>query len=195
MRIAVIDSGVNPRHPHITSLAGGVSIGAESSILDTLGHGTAVMAAIQEKAPDAEYFAVKLFHTELRASTEGLLEALNWAIANKMDLVNLSLGTKNARRACDFEAIVKQALGSGMTIVAAREPGCFPGCLDGVIGVGVDWEIARDTYRFQEGTYFASGYPRPMPGMPVTRNLNGISFAVANMTGIIASGKFRPNTA
>jgi subtilisin family serine protease len=195
MRVAVIDSGVNPLHPHITSLAGGVSIGAEGSILDTLGHGTAVMAAIQEKAPDAEYFAVKLFHTELRASTDGLLEALEWTMANEMDVVNLSLGTKNARRAADFEAMVKRALENGMTIVAARAPGCYPGCLDGVIGVGVDWEMARDTYRFQDGTYYASGYPRPMPGLPVTHNLNGISFAVANMTGIIASGKFRPNTA
>src|ERR1700730_17247702 len=106
MRIAVIDSAVNPRHPHITSLAGGVSIGREGSVLDTLGHGTAVMAAIQEKAPDNEYFAVKLFHDELRATTDELLEALEWTVVNKMDLVNLSLGTRSAKRTADFEKLL-----------------------------------------------------------------------------------------
>jgi hypothetical protein len=34
--------------------------------------------------------------------------------------------------------------------------------------------------------FFASGYPRPLPGRPVNRNLYGISFAAANLTGIIA---------
>ncbi|MYG21824.1 MAG: hypothetical protein F4168_05470, partial [Gemmatimonadetes bacterium] len=33
----------------------------------------------------------------------------------------------------------------------------------------------------------ASPYPRPIPGVPVERNLSGISFAVANVTGVLAS--------
>jgi len=187
MRIAVIDSGVNPRHPHISSLAGGISIGAEASYLDTLGHGTAVMAAIQEKAPDAEYFAVKLFHAELRASTDDLLRALDWAVENRMDLANLSLGTRNARRVREFEKVVER----GLKIVAAQNAdgeACYPGSLAGVVGVGLDWDCPRDEYRLKDGVYYTSGYPRPVPGMPVTRNLNGISFAVANITGMIANG-------
>jgi len=32
----------------------------------------------------------------------------------------------------------------------------------------------------------ASPYPRPIPGVPPERNLNGISFAVANATGVLA---------
>jgi len=32
----------------------------------------------------------------------------------------------------------------------------------------------------------ASGYPRPVPGVPPSRNLKGISFAVANVTGLMA---------
>ena len=34
--------------------------------------------------------------------------------------------------------------------------------------------------------FCASGFPRPLPGVPVARNLSGISFAVANMTGFVA---------
>jgi hypothetical protein len=192
MRIAIIDSGVNPRHPHISSLAGGASIGREGSVLDTLGHGTAVMAAIQEKAPDHEYFAVKLFHDELRATSEHLLEALEWTLTNRMDVVNLSLGTRNAARRADFERIIAR----GARIVAARDVEgelCYPGCLKGVISVSLDWDVDRNECRFKDGVYYSSGYPRPIPGAPLRRNLNGISFAVANITGLIASGRI--NTA
>jgi hypothetical protein len=34
--------------------------------------------------------------------------------------------------------------------------------------------------------FYASPYPRAIPGVPVDRNLHGTSFAVANMTGLAA---------
>ena len=76
---------------------------------DQLGHGTAVMAAIQEKAPDAEYTAVKLFHRSLRSSTARLFEALALAIEQRFDIVNLSLGTVNFDSRAGFEAFVEDA--------------------------------------------------------------------------------------
>ena len=69
VRVAVIDSGVNATHPHVGEVAGGIAIdeqGVErADYLDRLGHGTAVTAAIREKAPDAELFAVKVFDRSL----------------------------------------------------------------------------------------------------------------------------------
>jgi hypothetical protein len=62
----------------------------------------------------------------------------------------------------------------------------FPGDLPGVIRVAPDPEIPRDQYRVLGETFYASGYPRPMPGVPPERNLSGVSFAVANMTGFVA---------
>ena len=48
----------------------------------------------------------------------------------------------------------------------------------------------RNRYRVQETgggiAFLASGYPRPAPGIPRERNLQGISFAVANMSGFAA---------
>ena len=41
------------------------------------------------------------------------------------------------------------------------------------------WHGRRTIFR-------ASPYPRPVPGVPPERNLKGISFAVANMTGFVA---------
>jgi hypothetical protein len=42
-------------------------------------------------------------------------------------------------------------------------------------------------------TCYASGYPRPIPGVPPERNLKGLSFAVANATcSVAASMLFAP---
>jgi subtilisin family serine protease len=197
LRVAVIDSGVNPRHPHISSVAGGVSILSpeeieQDSFLDMLGHGTAVMAAIQEKAPDAQCFAVKLFRDSLRTTTPALIAAIEWAIDKEVDVVNLSLGTLNFEYQSRFLALVESAAARGILLVSAREANgqaCLPGSLPGVIGVSLDWECPRTRYRYSESNgapvYFASGYPRSLPGMPRERNLHGISFAVANMTGFV----------
>jgi hypothetical protein len=35
-------------------------------------------------------------------------------------------------------------------------------------------------------SFRATGVPRPIPGVPPERNLKGLSFAVANVTGILA---------
>jgi subtilisin family serine protease len=196
IRVAVIDSGVNHHHPHISGVADGIAIGLDpaadaSSYLDALGHGTAVMAAIQEKAPAAHYYAVKLFHDSLRTSADHLIEAIEWAIDNRMDVINLSLGTRNPDHAPRFIPLLERAAASGIVLVSALEAddhACFPGSLPGVAGVGVDWEIDRHAYRIDSsgGSLYASGYPRSLPGVPRRRNLSGISFAVANMTGLIA---------
>jgi Subtilase family len=197
LRIAVIDSGVHAGHPHISGVAGGVSVNAEGAIeedsfSDSLGHGTAVMAAIQEKAPDAEYFAVKLFHASLRTTSTALLCALQWAIGQRMDVINLSLGTRKPDYAARFAAVAGQAAEAGVMLVAAYEADgapCYPGSLPDVIGVGLDWECDRNRYRWSEvggsTVFYASGFPRSISGVPRESNLQGISFAVANMSGFV----------
>jgi subtilisin family serine protease len=198
VRIAVIDSGVNARHPHITSLVGGLSVRPgggieEGECSDVLGHGTAVMAAIQQKAPQAEYFAIKVFHSSLRTTADCLLTAIEWAVEHRIDVVNLSLGTRNPDHAARFEALIAKAMAKAVLLVAAREvdaQSCLPGSLPGVFGVGLDWDMPRNLYRCAQTPggigYFTSGYPRSLPGVPRERNLHGISFAVANMTGFVA---------
>lgn len=144
------------------------------------------MAAIQEKAPEAEYFAVRVFRSELRTSAEILCRAIEWCINQRIDVINLSLGTVNPVHAEKFLSLVSR---SGIVVSAREMEGrpAFPGSLPGVIGVGVDWKLPRESYACHNGTDFlASGYPRPIPGVPQERNLSGISFAVANMTGFVA---------
>ena len=197
LKIAVIDSGVNLRHPHIMAPTRGVSLGftgTDGNLTDDrFGHGTAVTAAIQEKAPGAEYYALKIFGDSLRTTTPRLIEAIEWSIDHGMDLVNLSLGTPNLDYREEMQSLVMRATAAGVVLIAARtarQDAVLPGILEGVIGVDLDWALPRDRYRieYRDGTvrFIAPGFPRPLPGRPAERNLYGISFAVANMTGFVA---------
>jgi subtilisin family serine protease len=195
VRVAVIDSGVHAAHPHIQGVAGGVTIGETSNdpgFTDVIGHGTAVMAAIKEKAPDAEYYAVRVFYSSLRTTVDLLLRAIEWSIANRMDVINLSLGTTNPAHRDRFASVIDRARSKGLILVSARDAEgvpALPGSLPGVIGVELDWDCPRETYyctSTEEGQAVrASGYPRSLPGVPQARNLHGISFAVANATGFL----------
>ncbi len=197
VRVAAIDSGVNPAHPHVVPIAGGIQItpeGVEEDYTDFLGHGTAVTGAIREKAPAAEIYAVKVFHRELATTGQALLRALEWCIDNHMDFVNLSLGTLNANYQSAFKQLIARAQQANATIVAAYEMNgqpAFPGSLEGVAGVLLDPNCPRTCYTTQQKNgrtvYAASGYPRDIPGVPPQRNLQGVSFAVANVTGFLAA--------
>jgi hypothetical protein len=193
LRIAVIDSGVHAAHPHVNGVAGGVSIlpdGTEDpDYVDRLGHGTAVTAVIREKAPAAEIFAVKVFHQSLATNIQSLTKAIDWSARHGMHLVNLSLGTKNP----EHEEVLG-ATGQGIVLIAAHEDSevrWLPGSLPNALPVTLDWSCPRDEYRTStlpggRTLFHASGFPRPIPGVSPEKNLKGISFAVANITGLIA---------
>ena len=183
MKIAIIDSGIHPGHPHVGEIAGAVEITADAAkgndAIDRLGHGTAVAGAIREKVPDAELYAVKVFDRRLSANIGVILRALDWCREHGMDVVNLSLGTENP----DHKQAFVEAIGDLLVVSAA---GALPGSLPAVIGVAPDPDCPRDVFRYHDGMFYASPYPRPIPGVPVDRNLHGVSFAVANMTGLVA---------
>ena len=200
VRVAVIDSGVHPGHPHVGAVDVGVSFDAAGvrgdDTVDRLGHGTAVAAVIREKAPEATIVPVKVFDRELRATVEALVAAITWAVEAKVDLINLSLGTANPAHQSRLGEALVQAARAGVVLVAAAEQEAtrwLPGSLPLAVGVTLDWDCPREQAMVdvtQEGAVRrirarASGYPRPIPGVPPAHNLKGISFAVANVSGLL----------
>jgi hypothetical protein len=198
VRVAVVDSGIHAAHAHVRGIAGGASIddtGAPGDdVVDRLGHGTAVAAAIREKAPDVELLAVKVFDRALATTGRGLVEAIRWAAAHEAALINLSLGTVNGEHESSLASAVRDAADRGAIVVAAApddDRRWLPGALEGVLAVELDWDCPREVcglVQLTNGTMRlrASGYPRPIPGVPPERNLKGVSFAVANATGLVA---------
>src|SRR3954471_20420363 len=87
--VAVIDSGVHATHPHVGGVSGGIAIREDGTVVDEytdrLGHGTAVIAAIREKAPDAEIIAIKVFWRALSTNVASLVRAIDEAAARGAD--------------------------------------------------------------------------------------------------------------
>lgn len=196
--VAVVDSGVNVPHPHLPRVAGGVGFdldGVESDdFVDGIGHGTAAAAAIHERAPGAELWAVKVFDRRLATSVAVLVRAIEWAVDRGCRLVNLSLGTPNDFRKLELAPAVAAAVEAGTIIVSAAEHEgrlWYPGSMPGVVGVVMDADQPRESVTVVDvprgRALRASPYARPIPGVPPERNFNGISFAVANATGVLAA--------
>ena len=192
----MLDSGIHAEHPH---LAGAIVLPGRSfandsdDAIDRIGHGTAVAAAIHEKACDARLIPVKLFHRHLSTNAEALAEAIEWAATAGADVINLSLGTANAAHRERLIDAVGAAADRGALVIAPRETegiALLPGSLDGVLGVLGDAECERDAVELREEGFSlrasASVFPRPIPDVPRERNLSGISFAVANVSGFLA---------
>ena len=200
VRVAVIDSGIHPTNPHIGDVElSGVHILPDGEIdgdfIDRIGHGTAVAAAILEKAPEIDVVAVRVFDRTLATSADVLARGISWAASHGVRLINLSLGTSNPARAAVLGAAVEEALAAGAIVVSAFESDgvtWLPGSLPNAVGVTLDPVCDRHALVvIADGThgpvrFGASAYPRPIDGVPPERNLSGISFAVANATGFLA---------
>jgi subtilisin family serine protease len=195
--VAVIDSGVHATHPHVGGVSGGFAIRDDGSraddYVDRLGHGTAVTAAIREKAPAAGILAIKVFWTSLATNVTMLVRAIDEAAAQGAAIINLSLGTAEMQHREALQSAVARARSNGSLVVAARDDEgihWLPGCLNDVIGVRADWNCPRDTYAVDSAdgraTIVTSPFPRAIPGIPRERNVSGVSFAVANASGFVA---------
>src|SRR5271154_5630472 len=152
IRIGIIDSGVNPSHPHVGNIVGGVTItpdGPDEIYLDHIGHGKAVAGLIHLNAPDAHLVAVRVFERKLATTINTVLSAIDWCVNNRIDVINLSLGTTNPAHRHLFEAAIRRARAANSTIVSAvemgEEPG-LPGSLPGVIGVLADPALPDDRF-------------------------------------------------
>lgn len=192
--MGVVDSGINPRHPHVGSVAGGVGIRVRDGRVeldedwqDLLGHGTAVAATIRGHAPGAALFSIRIFRRRLDAHVEALVRAIEWAADNGLDIVSSSLGCASRDCRPELERILR---GSGLTIVSAAsirgEPSLLGG-IPGVLAVVADPRLADDEVRHRDGVFYASSWARCLGELPKEKNFHGTSLAVAHVSGAVAA--------
>ncbi|HZG70179.1 MAG TPA: S8 family peptidase [Chondromyces sp.] len=163
IKVAVVDTGVSPHKDLV--LAGGKSfVNYTSSYTDDNGHGTHVAGIIGAKdnqigtkgvAPDAGIYAVKSLDRNGAGYLSSILAGVDWAITNKMDIINLSLGTQTHSEA--FQTLVDKAYSNGILIVAAAgndgtangsgDTVDYPARYDSVVGVAaVDSSYRRASF-------------------------------------------------
>ena len=188
--VAVLDSGVRVPHPHLESVAESACIDESSEdTVDRLGHGTAVAAAIHDIAPGATLIVGKIFDRSLTTNAGVLARGIAWAASRGARLINLSLGTANPDHVELLRDAIASAEARGAIVVSAREDNgvaWLPGSLPGVVGVRADFQLERGEAIVDSTGFIAAPYPRSIPGVPKERNLRGVSFAVANVTGMLA---------
>ena len=202
VRVAVIDSGADdatmrggPSRTGLSFDAAGVR-GVDTR--DRHGHGSAVVATIRAVAPDIEILPVKVFDLDLRATADALVAAIDFAAGAGVHLINLSLGTTNvAHRLRLGEALVRAArAGAGVVAADVDESGTawLPGSLPLAVGVSTDGTVPPGTAVVtvsQEGAVRvlrarAGGVPAVVRAAGTAPAPNGVSFAVATVTGLLA---------
>ncbi|MFA9560452.1 S8 family serine peptidase [Evansella sp. AB-rgal1] len=153
VRVAVIDTGI-ASHQDL-KIAGGIStVNYTTSFTDDHGHGTHVAGIISAKhnnfgivglSPDVELFSIKAMGKNGDGTLDDIVEGIEWAIGNNMDIVNLSFGTSH--HSPTLEKIINIAHQQGILIVGAagndstREtsgyeaPVVYPAAYENVIAV------------------------------------------------------------
>ena len=188
--MAVIDSGVHTAHPHVGVVAESVCVDPpDGDAIDRLGHGTAVAAAIRDIAPGAALIVGKIFDRALATNAAALARGIAWATSRGARVINLSLGTANQAHEEVLRESVARAVEAGVFVVSARTSDgvdWLPGLLPGVVSVVADPRLDREELLIDESGFTAAPYPRSIPGVPKERNLSGVSFAVANVSGFLA---------
>jgi subtilisin family serine protease len=129
VRVAIIDSGIDPTHPVVGGrLARSVSVAVDGAgnatvddddAVDLSGHGTACAGIICALAPACELTSVRVLGTDLTGAGDALIAGVRWAVRERHDIVNLSLSTTKAKFADALRELVDEAYFNRCLIVAS----------------------------------------------------------------------------
>jgi minor extracellular serine protease Vpr len=130
IKIAIIDTGVDFNHPDLYGwgadgkVVGGYNfINPEEPPLDTNGHGTQVAGVVAANgkligvAPQAKILAYKVSENGEAVSSDLIIKAIDKAIEDKADIINISLGVNQTNEKID--QAVNKALDEEIFVVTA----------------------------------------------------------------------------
>ncbi len=189
--VAVVDTGADYEHPEIAarfgSLRGTNCYNDTDDPFDDNEHGTHVSGTIAGKktgvAPNATLYAVKVLGKDGSGSTQTVLKGLEWCLSNKVDIVNMSLGSEFPSPA--FERAVKELYKAGICVIASagntgNHTPNYPASYPGVISVA-----AID--RYKERARFSTMQPEndlTAPGVAIYSSVPDGEYAVFDGTSM-----------
>ena len=155
VRIAIIDTGVDPEHPDFVGRVAAIADFTGEGIADATGHGTHVAGIAAGDgtasggkysgvAPDSELYVAKVLDSQGVAFMSDVMTGIDWAVKQQVHVMNLSLsgpppgdGTDALSETCDLVA----ERGFAVCVAAGNSgpsPGSIgsPGCARQVITVG-----------------------------------------------------------
>lgn len=205
VRVAVIDSGVDATHPALegcvdaeagvvvqTVAEGGVEVVAGVHD-DAFGHGTACAGIIHSLAPAARITSVRVLGSSLTSTSDVFVAALAWAVEQRFDVINLSLGSRKRDWALAFHDVCDEAYFKGLFLVTAAnnvQRVTYPSLFASVTSVACN--LGSDPYRFHHNPeppteFLARGIDVEVPWLDHgTIRTTGNSFAAPHIAGIAA---------
>jgi subtilisin family serine protease len=201
--VGILDSGVDSLVPELNgSVIGNYEVreeqGGNAVVIslergsDVTEHGTACAHIIHQLAPDAELHSVRVLGRGHNSTSERLLAALEFAVEQDWDILNLSLGTQTSYE--ELARLADRAYYQGMLWIAARDnkrtDAGFPAGLSSVVGVDMEHFEEPTDFRFHHrraieveaaGVYIDA--PTPGGGR---QQFTGSSFACPQVAGIAA---------
>lgn len=213
VKVAVLDTGIDVDHSDLYVSGGKSFVPYTTSYDDDQGHGTHVAGIIAAKdnsfgvvgiAPSAKLYAVKVLDDIGYGEVPWITKGIRWAIANDMDVINMSLGLdsweESGANFNDFIAALNEADAAGITVVAsAGNDGTYgldyPAKHPTVISVGgihsdtlekVDFSNYANYLELVAPAYVMSTYPRDLESYI---GVNGYEFmAGTSMSAPIVAG-------
>ena len=177
--VAVMDTGLNKDHPHFSHVVDALDFTDEGEPNDqVIGHGTFVAGVIASSrdclgiAPDASIYSLKVFDSQQKSHTSWFLDAFNYAMHKKIDIINLSIGGPDFQDSLFINKVMELTAAGIIFISAMGNDGPLYGTLSNpadqldVIGVGgmnYDDEIAEFSSRGMTLWELPGGYGRVKP--------------------------------
>ena len=193
VRIAVVDTGIDVRHPDLAHKIVGTYDAHDggTTITDDVGHGTFVAGVaaadtdnglgIAGAGYDTTLLGVKIAAPDGSLSIDDEIAGINWAVRNHADIINLSLGGTEYSAA--EKAAVENAVQHGVLVVAAAGNAGnagnavkqYPAAYAGVVAVGA---IDPATHRRASFSSYGSWVTLGAPGVDIlsTTPTRGSSF-------------------
>ncbi|KAH6783266.1 SITE-1 protease [Perilla frutescens var. hirtella] len=214
VKMAIFDTGIRANHPHFRNIKERTNWTNEDTLNDNLGHGTFVAGVIAGQdaeclgfAPETEIYAFRVFTDAQVSYTSWFLDAFNYAIATKMDVLNLSIGGPDYLDLPFVEKVWEITANNIIMVSAIGNDGPLYGTLNNpadqsdVIGVGgIDYSdhIASFSSRGMSTWEIPHGYGRVKPdvvaygreimGSKIStgcKSLSGTSVASPVVAGIV----------
>ncbi|MEM5811847.1 MAG: S8 family peptidase [Candidatus Aenigmatarchaeota archaeon] len=195
VKVGVLDTGISNRHPDLTpNVKGGYNaINPLKSWNDDNGHGShvaGIIAALNNDigvvgvGPSIDLYAIKVLNAAGSGYLSDVIEGIQWAVQNNMQVLNMSLGTSQDVQSL-HDAII-QAYNTGIVLVgAAGNNGgsvIYPAAYPEVIAVSAtdqNDQIASWSSRGQEIDLAA-------PGVSIYSTYKGNKYATLSGTSMAA---------
>ena len=199
IKVAILDSGIDYNHPDLKdNYKGGYNFAYDNNDpFDDgyISHGTHIAGIIGARnngtgvvgvAPEVSLYAVKVLGGMVMGDLSDILAGMEWAIFNKMDIINMSIGAPIDSAA--FQDACDRAYQAGIIVVAASGNTNsnyieFPAAYDSVIAVSAtDQDNSRAIF-----SNYAPKNELAAPGVNINSTMRGGGYGIMKGTSQAAA--------